>query len=105
MPVTLDDLRRKAETHHDWMISARRHLHRNPEVSFKEYETTDYIISELEKLGIPTERPLKTGCVGIIEGGAKSNSDRVIDRKSTRLNSSHVATSYAVFCLKKEIRS
>src|SRR5207253_8906687 len=27
------------------------------------------------------------------------------DRKSTRLNSSHVATSYAVFCLKKKIRS
>src|SRR5439155_23773993 len=26
---------------------------------------------------------------------------RVRDRKSTRLNSSHVATSYAVFCLKK----
>src|SRR5690625_6837610 len=33
-------------------------------------------------------------------------SDRVIvikDRKSTRLNSSHVAISYAVFCLKKKI--
>src|SRR5439155_27045274 len=27
------------------------------------------------------------------------------DRKSTRLNSSHVATSYAVFCLKKKTRS
>src|SRR5437868_11689096 len=26
----------------------------------------------------------------------------VIDRKSTRLNSSHVSTSYAVFCLKKK---
>src|SRR5690625_5766580 len=26
-----------------------------------------------------------------------------IDRKSTRLNSSHVAISYAVFCLKNEI--
>src|SRR5699024_11356542 len=26
-----------------------------------------------------------------------------IDRKSTRLNSSHVSTSYAVFCLKKKI--
>src|SRR5207253_9218399 len=26
------------------------------------------------------------------------------DRKSTRLNSSHVAISYAVFCLKKKIR-
>src|SRR5439155_6128162 len=27
------------------------------------------------------------------------------DRKSTRLNSSHVATSYAVFCLKKKKES
>src|SRR5690625_6396072 len=26
------------------------------------------------------------------------------DRKSTRLNSSHVAISYAVFCLKKELK-
>src|SRR5690625_5431196 len=26
------------------------------------------------------------------------------DRKSTRLNSSHVAISYAVFCLKRKIR-
>src|SRR5207253_9003204 len=28
-----------------------------------------------------------------------------LDRKSTRLNSSHVAISYAVFCLKKKNRS
>src|SRR5699024_12587937 len=28
-----------------------------------------------------------------------------IDRKSTRLNSSHVSISYAVFCLKKKKRS
>src|SRR5439155_6914519 len=28
-----------------------------------------------------------------------------LDRKSTRLNSSHVAISYAVFCLKKKKRS
>src|SRR5690625_6807367 len=28
--------------------------------------------------------------------------DRRTDRKSTRLNSSHVAISYAVFCLKKK---
>src|SRR5699024_11926023 len=30
------------------------------------------------------------------------SSDVVIDRKSTRLNSSHVSISYAVFCLKKK---
>src|SRR5207253_8632234 len=29
--------------------------------------------------------------------------DELRDRKSTRLNSSHVAISYAVFCLKKKI--
>src|SRR5207253_9371390 len=28
--------------------------------------------------------------------------DGALDRKSTRLNSSHVASSYAVFCLKKK---
>src|SRR5690625_6543015 len=27
--------------------------------------------------------------------------EQILDRKSTRLNSSHVAISYAVFCLKK----
>src|SRR5699024_6180709 len=34
---------------------------------------------------------------GVVEGGTG-----VIDRKSTRLNSSHVSISYAVFCLKKK---
>src|SRR3984893_1533334 len=33
-------------------------------------------------------------------GSTKSTTSR--DRKSTRLNSSHVAISYAVFCLKKK---
>src|SRR2546426_1591128 len=37
---------------------------------------------------LPTERILTSGC-----GGG-------IDRKSTRLNSSHLVISYAVFCLK-----
>src|SRR5690625_5338849 len=30
------------------------------------------------------------------------NAKEILDRKSTRLNSSHVAISYAVFCLKKK---
>src|SRR5207253_7556305 len=39
-----------------------------------------------------------------VSGQNSNNSVRVTDedRKSTRLNSSHVATSYAVFCLKKK---
>src|SRR5699024_11429730 len=35
---------------------------------------------------------------------APFDSFRGIDRKSTRLNSSHVSISYAVFCLKKKIK-
>src|SRR5699024_12131038 len=31
--------------------------------------------------------------------------DPILDRKSTRLNSSHVSISYAVFCLKKKKKS
>src|SRR5690625_7129312 len=41
-----------------------------------------------------------------ITGNSSIKSDTVIgDRKSTRLNSSHVAISYAVFCLKKKKQS
>src|SRR5438067_9968756 len=35
---------------------------------------------------------------------AAKRSPKPSDRKSTRLNSSHVSISYAVFCLKKKIR-
>src|SRR5690625_4911835 len=39
---------------------------------------------------------------GALVQGGQLNAQRCIDRKSTRLNSSHVAISYAVFCLKKD---
>src|SRR5256884_1790275 len=38
-------------------------------------------------------------------GGWKFIANREIDRKSTRLNSSHGYISYAVFCLKKKNRT
>src|SRR5699024_11851626 len=45
---------------------------------------------------ITVERPLKD------ENGQPVLKKGKPDRKSTRLNSSHVSTSYAVFCLKKK---
>lgn len=61
-------IRERAEVHFDYMVQTRRYLHKNPEVSFKEFETTEYIAHELKKLNIDVERPLETGCVGVIEG-------------------------------------
>src|SRR5690625_5624031 len=54
----------------------------------------------------PSRRPrassLHDWIAAPLPSAASSLDDRVQDRKSTRLNSSHVATSYAVFCLKKK---
>src|SRR5437868_10929646 len=36
------------------------------------------------------------------EAGTRQSLNSSVDRKSTRLNSSHVSISYAVFCLKKK---
>src|SRR3712207_8722242 len=46
-----------------------------------------------------TTAPLSAGPTAARNG---ANSSRPIDRKSTRLNSSHANISYAVFCLKKK---
>src|SRR2546426_8350518 len=50
----------------------------------------------------------ETSCIGGVVWGAKSGESQRLsqlrrDRKSTRLNSSHLVISYAVFCLKKKI--
>src|SRR5258708_27007994 len=49
-------------------------------------------------------RDLKKGDFTLFEDGKKQEIS-TLDRKSTRLNSSHQIISYAVFCLKKKIPS
>lgn len=46
----------------------RRHLHANPEISFQEFETTEWIARKMEQWGIPYTRPTPTGLVSLIEG-------------------------------------
>lgn len=53
----------------DDVISWRRHLHKHAELSFQEFETSNYIENELNKIGgITILRPLPTGVIGVIEG-------------------------------------
>lgn len=54
---------------YEQMVGWRRHLHRNPEISYREFETTAFIIEKLSPLGFKIERPLETGLVAVLEGG------------------------------------
>src|SRR5437870_10410191 len=57
----------------------------------------------VEMLMISLQQDIKTlGDKLGINAPSQSPQQLDIDRKSTRLNSSHVAISYAVFCLKKK---
>ncbi len=49
-------------------VEVRRHLHANPELSYKEYKTSEYIQAKLWEWGIPFEVKAGTGVVGLIEG-------------------------------------
>ena len=54
----------------DAIIADRRYLHQHAELSFQEFETTAYIVAELEKLGIPVQTFTETtGCIATIKGG------------------------------------
>src|SRR5437868_9262221 len=47
----------------------RRHLHANPELSFEEHATTEYIVGALEEIGgLELERPTETGVVAHLRG-------------------------------------
>jgi len=74
--MDLSRIKKLAEDGLPEMIETRRHLHRHPEVSYNEFETTHYIINRLKRLDIAVDQPLETGCVGVIEGNKPS--DRVI---------------------------
>src|SRR3712207_8685157 len=80
---------------------------------FKDTATTDiYTLSLHDALPIypahaqpsrPASRaPRSDGLMRCVGPTSPATASRVLDRKSTRLNSSHANISYAVFCLKQK---
>lgn len=49
----------------------RRDLHRNPELSFQEFQTTSYIEQEIKAIGLSYRRVSPTGLVAFIPGNGK----------------------------------
>src|SRR5256885_12043858 len=66
---------------------------RNGEVLLRGRPVREYKPRELAK------------CIALVPQEIQVSFDFTVDRKSTRLNSSHLVISYAVFCLKKKSTS
>lgn len=58
----------KKVKYEDYIIEMRRHFHSHPELSLEEFETTDFIAGELDKMGIPYIKGNPTGLVATIKG-------------------------------------
>src|SRR5690554_6543856 len=49
------------------VIAIRRHLHKHPELSFQEHETSRFIMNQLQELGLSPEFIGETGVVAMIK--------------------------------------
>jgi amidohydrolase len=66
-----------AEKNFNEVLSIRRHLHMNPELSFHEFETAKFVASKLKEMNISFQDNVAgTGLVGIIRG--KNDNGKVV---------------------------
>ncbi len=72
----IDIIKQKAAAISDKIIGYRRHLHANPELSFKEFQTSTFIKQKLNEIGVAWKPVAETGIVAYIKGNLVS--DRVI---------------------------
>ena len=65
----INQINHLSEVNHSAVVEMRRHLHKNPELSFKEFKTSEYIQQKLDEFGIEYESGIvKTGVVALIKG-------------------------------------
>ncbi|CAL5360428.1 unnamed protein product [Camellia sinensis] len=69
VPVNFHNLSKSPELV-DWRVGIRRKIHENPELGFEEFETSELIRAELDKMGIHYKHPVAiTGVVGFVGTG------------------------------------
>jgi amidohydrolase len=63
------EIQQLAKHYFDNIVAIRRHIHQHPELSFKEYKTSEFIQKQLKEVGIAfTSGYVNTGIVAIIKG-------------------------------------
>src|SRR5256885_7530549 len=81
-------------------------IRRPPRSTLFPYTTLFRSLAGPEPLDLVAHRrEVSTGAPGQLGFHRQDRSSQLVDRKSTRLNSSHLVISYAVFCLKKKKRT
>ncbi|MCC7504084.1 MAG: amidohydrolase [Saprospiraceae bacterium] len=72
-----DLIQQLAREYHADTVVCRRHLHAHPELSFQEYETSRYVASQLDAIGVEYRTGIAgTGLVALIKG--KNPKKRVV---------------------------
>jgi amidohydrolase len=72
MQALADTIKSLASQNFSRIKTIREHLHAHPELSFKEYNTSDYIAAILDEIGLSYTRGIAgTGIVGVLEGKTK----------------------------------
>lgn len=71
-----EKIKKLSEDIFETVVTNRRTLHANPELSFKEYKTSAFVKSKLDEMGIEWKPMSDTGVVGIVKGNQPS--DKVI---------------------------
>ncbi len=66
---TTMNVKELAHSVRDYVIEYRHELHMHPELSMQEFETTDRICRELDKMGVSYRRMNPTGVLAEIKGG------------------------------------
>ena len=70
-------IKQLASKYHSDIVACRRHLHKNPELSFHEFNTQKFVEAKLNEYGIKNiQRMANTGVVALVEG--KNPSKKII---------------------------
>jgi amidohydrolase len=67
--IDVSRVKELSQQYHEEVQAMRQHLHKHPELSFEEYNTQKYVLTQLAAMGITQVMPLAgTGVIALIEG-------------------------------------